>query len=145
MTGHDVRRSQGSTGRSSTTATLTYTHGISEVTRVKDRSGMARLVDVIINEPLRMHSTSGIDLLHVVPEGSITVCGQFFPTGTIFSQGQRGVEVFRKVFRPERRGGHDKNEMQKAFNPFSLGLRTYVSRNLTSPELLLVIISSILR
>ncbi|KZT04022.1 uncharacterized protein LAESUDRAFT_315653 [Laetiporus sulphureus 93-53] len=95
----------GSTGRSLTTATLTcvalhqYTHGISEVTRVKDRS----------------------------------------------SQGQRGVEVFRKVFRPERRGGHDKNEMQKAFNPFSLGLRTYVSRNLTSSELLLVIISSILR
>ncbi|KZT00648.1 cytochrome P450 [Laetiporus sulphureus 93-53] len=108
-------------------------------------------LDAVINEALRVHSTSGIGLPRVVPEGGITVCGQFFPEGTVLSVPtytvHRDKEVWGEdveVFRPERWEECDKNEMQKAFNPFSFGPRTCVGRNLASLELL-VIISSILR
>ncbi|KZT12837.1 uncharacterized protein LAESUDRAFT_753872 [Laetiporus sulphureus 93-53] len=87
---------------------------------------MARLVDVIINEALHVHSTSGIDLLHVAPKGNKEVWSE-------------DVEIFRL----ERWGGcilvvHDDLRLKLCLQ------RTYVGRNLASLELL-VIVSSILR
>ncbi|KAI0945650.1 hypothetical protein AcW1_001822 [Taiwanofungus camphoratus] len=108
-------------------------------------------LEAVINEALRVHSTSGIGLPRVVPEGGLTVCGQFFPEGTILSVPtytvHRDVEVWgvdADVFRPERWEERDKNALQQAFNPFSFGPRSCVGRNLASMELL-IIISSILR
>lgn len=117
-----------------------------------------------------MHSTSGIDLPRIMPEGSITVCEQFFPEGTALSvpiytvHGNKEVwDEDVEVFRLERwEAEHDKNEIQKASTGPSSGRgrcisivrddlrlefclqRTYVGRNLARLELL-VIVSSILR
>ena len=42
-------------------------------------------LEAVINESLRLHSTSGIGLPRIVPEGGLTVCGRFFPEGTVLS------------------------------------------------------------
>lgn len=39
----------------------------------------------VINEGLRLHSTSAMGLPRVVPEGGVTVAGRFFPQGAILS------------------------------------------------------------
>ncbi|GBE89063.1 Benzoate 4-monooxygenase [Sparassis crispa] len=105
----------------------------------------------VINEALRVHSTSGIGLPRVVPAGGLTACGRFFPEGTILSVPtytvHRDVQAWgadSDVFRPERWQEGDKAMMQGAFNPFSFGPRSCVGRNLASMELL-VIVASILR
>lgn len=84
----------------------------------------------VIDEALRIHSTSGVGLPRVVPEGGMTVCGRFFPEGTVLSVPtytiHRDEEVWGKdteVFRPERWFEQDKNAVQKTFNPFSFGPR----------------------
>ncbi|KAH9932186.1 cytochrome P450 [Fomitopsis serialis] len=108
-------------------------------------------LEAVINEALRIHSTSGIGLPRVVPEGGMTVLGQYFPEGTVLSVPtytiHRNTEVWGKdvdAFRPERWFEQDEKAIQKTFNPFSFGPRSCVGRNLASMELL-VIISSILR
>lgn len=87
-------------------------------------------LQAVIDEALRIHSTSGVGLPRVVPEGGLTVCGRFFPEGTVLSVPtftiHRDEEVWGKDvenFRPERWFEQDKNDMQKAFNPFSFGPR----------------------
>jgi len=108
-------------------------------------------LDAVINEALRVHSTSGIGLPRIVPEGGLTVCGRFFPEGTVLSVPtytvHRNKEAWGEdadAFRPERWDEGDKVAMQKAFNPFSFGPRSCVGRNLASMELL-IIVASILR
>ncbi|PCH44767.1 cytochrome P450 monooxygenase [Wolfiporia cocos MD-104 SS10] len=108
-------------------------------------------LEAVINEGLRLHSTSGIGLPRIVPEGGLTVRGQFFPEGTVLSVPSYTIHRDREVwgadvdaFRPERWMELDKNAVQKTFNPFSFGPRSCVGRNLASMELL-IIIGSILR
>lgn len=108
-------------------------------------------LEAVVNEALRVHSTSGIGLPRVVPEGGLSVCGRFFPAGTVLSVPtytvHRDAETWGAdvdAFRPERWEERDKNAVQKAFNPFSFGPRSCVGRNLASMELL-IIIASILR
>ncbi|KZT68336.1 cytochrome P450 [Daedalea quercina L-15889] len=110
-----------------------------------------RYLDAVVNEGLRLHSTSGIGLPRVVPEGGITVCGRFFPEGTTLSVPSYTIHRDRDVwgddadaFRPERWFERDEKAIQKTFNPFSFGPRSCVGRNLASMELL-IILSSILR
>ncbi|KIP11869.1 hypothetical protein PHLGIDRAFT_82811 [Phlebiopsis gigantea 11061_1 CR5-6] len=104
-----------------------------------------------IDEALRIHATSGIGLPRLVPEGGLTVCGEFFPEGTVLSVPtytiHRNTEVWGKdadTFRPERWFEQDKTAMQKTFNPFSFGPRSCVGRNLATMQLL-IIISTLLR
>ena len=87
-------------------------------------------LEAVINEGLRIHSTSGLGLPREVPPGGLTVCGRYFPEGTILSvptytihrdPGVWGSDV--DIFRPERWFERDKTELQKAFNPFSFGPR----------------------
>ena len=87
-------------------------------------------LEAVINEALRIHSTSGIGLPRLVPEGGLTVCGQFFPEGTVLSVPTYTIHRDREVwgedvdaFRPERWFERDKNLVQKTFNPFSFGPR----------------------
>lgn len=97
--------------------------------------GVKRLpyLQAVIDEALRLHSTSGIGLPRVAPEGGLTVCGEYFPEGTILSVPTYSIHRDKEVwgedsedFRPERwfEGGSEKDkERQKTFNPFSFGPR----------------------
>ncbi|KAH9914221.1 cytochrome P450 [Fomitopsis serialis] len=105
-------------------------------------------LDAVINEGMRVHSTSGIGLPREVPTGGLTVCGRFFPEGTVLSVPtytvHRNEDVWGSdadVFRPERWLERDKNELQKAFNPFSFGPRGCIGRNLASMELFIIVAS----
>ena len=87
-------------------------------------------LQAVIDEALRIHSTSGVGLPRIAPEGGLTVCGEFFPEGTVLSVPtytiHRDPEVWgRDVegFRPERWFEEDEKAIQKTFNPFSYGPR----------------------
>ncbi len=87
-------------------------------------------LEVVINETLRIHSTAGLGLPRLVPEGGLTVCGRFFQEGTVLSVPTYTIHRDREVwgedpdaFRPERWFERDKTLVQKTFNPFSFGPR----------------------
>lgn len=87
-------------------------------------------LDAVINEALRIHSTSGIGLPRLVPEGGLVVCGQTFPEGTVLSVPTFTIHRDKEVwgedveeFRPERWFDQDQKSIQKTFNPFSFGPR----------------------
>ncbi|KAH0826593.1 cytochrome P450 [Lanmaoa asiatica] len=108
-------------------------------------------LEAVINEGLRVHSTSSIGLPRVAPEGGLTIDGVHFPQGAVLSVPTYTIHRDKKVwgddvdvFRPERWFERDYATLQKTFNPFSLGPRACVGRNLASMELL-IIIASILR
>jgi len=42
-------------------------------------------LDAVINEGLRLHSTSAMGLPRVVPEGGFTISGRHFRAGTVLS------------------------------------------------------------
>ncbi|KAL5522616.1 hypothetical protein ACEPAG_8633 [Sanghuangporus baumii] len=108
-------------------------------------------LEAVINEAMRVHSTAGLGLPRVVPEGGLTVCGKTFPEGTVLSVPMYTVHrdpdvwgVDADVYRPERWFELDPVKLQKSFHPFSFGPRACVGRNLAVLELL-IIISSIFR
>ncbi|KAI9062240.1 cytochrome P450 monooxygenase pc-bph [Trametes sanguinea] len=108
-------------------------------------------LEAVINEALRIHSTSGIGLPRLVPAGGLEVCGKWFPEGTVLSVPTYTIHRDKSVwgedpdeFRPERWFEQDKVAIQKTFNPFSFGPRSCVGRNLANLELL-VIVASIFR
>lgn len=87
-------------------------------------------LNAVINEALRLHSTSGIGLPRLVPQGGITIQGHFFKEGTVLSvpsytihrdRGVWGDDV--GVYRPERWFERDNDAIQRTFNPFSYGPR----------------------
>ncbi|KAJ8474598.1 hypothetical protein ONZ51_g7102 [Trametes cubensis] len=87
-------------------------------------------LEAVINETLRIHSTSAIGLPRVVPAGGLEVCGKWFPEGTVLSVPSYTIHRDRSVwgedadeYRPERWFEQDKNAIHKAFNPFSFGPR----------------------
>jgi benzoate 4-monooxygenase len=108
-------------------------------------------LEAVINEALRIHSTSSLGLPRIAPEGGLTIQGIHFPQGAVLSVPSytihRDTKVWGEdadVFRPERWFERDHATLNKAFNPFSYGPRACVGRNLASMELL-IIISSVLR
>jgi benzoate 4-monooxygenase len=108
-------------------------------------------LNAVVYEGLRMHSTSGIGLPRMVPEGGMKIQDHFFEQGTVLSVPtytiHRDVDVWgndASVFRPERWFERDNDTLQRAFNVFSYGPRACVGRNLASLQLLIVI-SSVFR
>ncbi|KAK1226919.1 hypothetical protein PQX77_010089 [Marasmius sp. AFHP31] len=133
-------------------------------------------LQAVINEALRLHSTSAIGLPRQVSEAGMSVPLGFngdsevleLKPGSIVSVPSytihRNAEVWGEdyeTFRPERwieaeeewkqlqkAGKDDKNSkhrlFQQTFNPFSIGPRACVGKNLANLELL-IIVSSILR
>jgi benzoate 4-monooxygenase len=111
-------------------------------------------LDACINEGLRIHSTSALGLPRVVPEDGLVIGPYAFPAGSVLSVPSYtihrdpaiwGADV--EAFRPERWfEGSDaaKAAREKTFNPFSVGPRACVGRNLASLELQ-IIVASILR
>ncbi|KZT59289.1 cytochrome P450 [Calocera cornea HHB12733] len=103
-------------------------------------------LEAVINEGLRIHSTSSMGLPRIVPEGGLEVSGMFFPAGAILSVPSytihRDTSIWgtdTEVYRPERWFEQDAEDIQKTFNPFSFGPRGCVGKNLASMELLLII------
>ncbi|KAF7344377.1 Cytochrome P450 monooxygenase [Mycena sanguinolenta] len=108
-------------------------------------------LDACINEALRLHSTSALGLPRVVPEGGLVIGEHPFPAGTVLSVPSYtihrdpavwGVDV--EAFRPERWFEDGKEKREHTFNPFSVGPRACVGRNLASLELQMIV-ASILR
>ena len=99
-------------------------------------------LDAVINEALRLHSTSSIGLPRLVPECGLYVSGKFFPEGTVLSVPSytihRDPEIWGndvEAFRPERWFEQDQAGIRKTFNPFSYGPRACVGKNLAKMEL----------
>lgn len=70
----------------------------------------------------------------VAPEGGLTVCGQYFPEGTVLSVPSYTIHREPAVwgedveaYRPERWFEGDQALMNRTFNPFSVGPRYAVS------------------
>jgi len=108
-------------------------------------------LEAVINEGLRVHSTSALGLPRLMPEGGMHVERRFYPAGTVLSVPSytihRDVDVWggdADAYRPDRWFEHDAGAMGRTFNPFSYGPRACVGRNLATMELA-IIISSILR
>ena len=87
-------------------------------------------LEAVINEGLRIHSTSSMGLPRLVPEGGLTVLGKTFPSGTVLSVPSYTIHRDKSVwgedseiFRPERWFENDQETLQKAFNPYSFGPR----------------------
>lgn len=103
-------------------------------------------LQAVLNETLRIHSTSGIGLPRQVPDDSpgLHLNGYFFPPGTVLSVPTYTVHRSREIwgpdadeFRPER--WEDVTPRQKnAFNPFSYGPRACVGRNVAEMEMKLI-------
>jgi benzoate 4-monooxygenase len=101
-----------------------------EVASNSEQAKRMPYLEAVINESLRLHSTSGIGLPRIVPEGGITILGRHFPEGTTVSVPSYSIHRDRKVwgndaedFRPERWFERDQATLQKAFSPFSFGPR----------------------
>ncbi|KAF8888565.1 cytochrome P450 monooxygenase [Infundibulicybe gibba] len=122
-----------------------------ELTATGEQVKRLPFLDACINEGLRIHSTSALGLPRVVPEGGITVLGQYFPEGTVLSVPSYSIHRDPTVwgedveaYRPERWFEQDSTAIQKTFNPFSVGPRACVGRNLAFLELQ-IIVASIMR
>ncbi|KAF2172362.1 hypothetical protein M409DRAFT_63075 [Zasmidium cellare ATCC 36951] len=103
-------------------------------------------LDMVIQETLRIHSTSSQGLPRVVPPGSgVDVCGRHFPQGVVLSVPAYTMHHSKEIwgpdadeFRPER--WEKVTERQKgAFIPFSYGPRACVGRNVAEMELALIV------
>ncbi|KAF9260594.1 cytochrome P450 [Marasmius fiardii PR-910] len=133
-------------------------------------------LQAVINESLRLHSTSALGLPRITPEDGMVVPLGFssdspqveLKPGSIVSVPSftihRSAEIWGEdyeLFRPERwieaeeewkkiqaKGGDDKNSkyrlFQQTFNPYSLGPRACVGKNLANLELQ-IIVASVLR
>jgi benzoate 4-monooxygenase len=87
-------------------------------------------LDAVINEGLRIHSTSALGLPRVVPAGGMEVGGRVYREGAVLSVPSytihRDVGVWGEdveTFRPERWSERDSAMIGKTFNPFSYGPR----------------------
>jgi len=100
----------------------------------------------VINETLRIHSTSSLGLPRLVPPGTgIDILGQHFPPYTVLSVPAYTIHHSKdiwgenaKEFVPER--WDSLTERQKSsFIPFSYGPRSCVGRNVAEMELALIV------
>lgn len=106
-----------------------------ETVTTGDQAKRLPYLDACINEALRIHSTSALGLPRIVPDGGLTILGHTFPAGTVLSVPSysihRDTNIWGddvEVYRPERWFERDGADIQKTFNPFSIGPR-YVIEN----------------
>lgn len=104
-----------------------------------------KYLEACINEGLRLLSTSSMGLPRVVGEGGLDISGRHFKEGTIVSVPSYTIHRNTKVwgddieeYRPERWFERDSNLIQKTFNPFSVGPRACVGKNLAILELFII-------
>ncbi|TGO12812.1 hypothetical protein BTUL_0082g00580 [Botrytis tulipae] len=105
----------------------------------------------VIQETLRIHSTSSLGLPRIVPPGGAEVCGKFFPGYTVLSVPAYTIHHSKEIwgsdadeFVPDR--WYNLTERQKnAFIPFSYGPRSCVGRNVAEMELALIVATTFRR
>ncbi|CAD6905986.1 unnamed protein product [Tilletia controversa] len=130
--------------------------GWEDVPKIEDVKDLPYL-RAVINESLRYHSTSGIGLPRLIPEGGVHVLGRYFPAGTVLSVPSYTIHRSQEwwgpdadEYRPERwiEAAEDEQllkRFEKASNVFSTGPRACVGRNLAEQELLLFVATVIRR
>ncbi|KAI0415518.1 cytochrome P450 [Xylaria grammica] len=117
-------------------------------TKVPDYESVRNLpyLEAVINETLRIHSTSGIGLPRQIPENSpgIHLHGYYFPAGTVLSVPTYTIHHSKEIwgedadeFRPER-WETATTRQQNAFIPFSYGPRSCVGRNVAEMEMKMI-------
>ncbi|RWA10359.1 hypothetical protein EKO27_g4748 [Xylaria grammica] len=105
-------------------------------TKVPDYESVRNLpyLEAVINETLRIHSTSGIGLPRQIPENSLGIHlhGYYFPAGTVLSVPTYTIHHSKEIwgedadeFRPER-WETATTRQRNAFIPFSYGPRSCV-------------------
>ena len=106
----------------------------------------------VINETLRIHSTSSIGLARIVPPSGATILNTYFPPGTVLSVPAYTIHhsptiwnpdndpaFSPDVFSPDRWAPERMTKLQKeSFIPFSQGPRACVGRNVAEMELFLI-------
>ena len=105
-----------------------------------------KYLECVIQETMRIHSTSSLGLPRVVPPGAgIVILGHHFPADTVLSVPAYTIHHSKEIwgsdadeFVPER--WTKVTERQKAaFIPFSHGPRACVGRNVAEMELALIV------
>jgi benzoate 4-monooxygenase len=103
-------------------------------------------LEAVINETMRMHSTSGIGLPRQIPYDSqgVTLRGYYFPPGTVLSVPTWTIHHSKEIwgpdadeFRPER-WENTTARQKNAFIPFSYGPRACVGRNVAEMEMKMI-------
>ncbi|KAI0441043.1 cytochrome P450 [Xylaria telfairii] len=102
-------------------------------------------LQAIIKETLRIHPATGLPLEREVPEGGATICGRFFPAGTIVGVNSwvmhRNIQIFgadADEFKPERWLTKDEDKlaiMNRNWIPFGAGSRTCIGRHISTLEI----------
>ncbi|KAF2753078.1 benzoate 4-monooxygenase cytochrome P450 [Pseudovirgaria hyperparasitica] len=100
-----------------------------------------RYLDAVIRESFRIFPPLPLGLPRVVPRGGDTVDGHFLPEGTIVSVNPLAASLDPSNFtdpleyKPERWLGKNEIDVVEASQPFSLGARACIGRNLAWVEL----------
>lgn len=112
-------------------------------------------LEAVLNESLRYHSTSSLGLPRLLPEGGATVCGRYFPGGTVLSVPAYTIHRDPSVwgsdaesYNPDRwlqADAAQRAEFEKSFVPFSVGPRACVGRNVAMMELRMLIATVFLK
>lgn len=98
-----------------------------------ERVKYIKYLEAVVNETLRLHSTVGMGLPRIVPEGGLTILGKTLTPGTIVSVPGYTLHRHKSVFgedadefRPERWLEENTAEMRQAFIAFSVGPRCVI-------------------
>ncbi|KAI1333735.1 cytochrome P450 [Xylariaceae sp. FL0016] len=102
-------------------------------------------LQAVMKEALRMHPATGLPLERVVPKGGSSICGRFFPEGTIVGINtwveHRNPQIFgadANSFKPERWLTEDASQlamMNRHWMPFGAGSRTCIGRHISILEM----------
>ncbi|KAH8812705.1 cytochrome P450 [Xylogone sp. PMI_703] len=105
-----------------------------------------KYLQYVIQETMRIHSTSALGLPRVVPPGpGASVCGRHFPAGTVLSVPTYTIHHSKEIWGPDAdefnpdRWSNLTERQKNAFIPFSYGPRSCVGRNVAEMELALII------
>jgi cytochrome P450 len=103
---------------------------------------------VVVKEAIRLHAPVGVILERIVPEGGATICGHYFPAGTVvgcnpavvhMNQGIYGRRYDVRRFVPERwldASEEERAEMDRCWMAFGSGKRSCIGKNISMLEVL---------
>ncbi|KAF2964007.1 hypothetical protein GQX73_g9563 [Xylaria multiplex] len=102
-------------------------------------------LQAVIKEAIRLHPSIALPYERIVPEGGVTICGRFFPAGTIVGINPYVEHRIKSIwgedaeeFRPERWLTPDKEQlslMNRHWIPFGSGSRTCLGKNVSLLEI----------
>jgi len=105
-----------------------------------------KYLECVIQETMRIHSTSSLGLPRVVPPGAgIEILGHHFPPETVLSVPSYTIHHSKEIWGPDadefvpERWQKVTEEQKAAFIPFSYGPRACVGRNVAEMELALIV------